>query len=265
MSDLQRPPSWRLPEGVNTSLWEYTHSERLAESEDEYFRNHPLLAADVGMLDAEFQAPGSLVDLGSGSGRLSLHFARRGFEVVAVDLSRPMLRVLRRKAINQGLLIQAIEANLCDLRFLPESRFAYALSMFSTLGMIRGCNARRKALAETFRILRPGGRLALHAHNLWLNLGNPQGRRWLLSEVWRALHERHPLGDRRMTYRGIPGMEVYLYQWSRLRGDLLSAGFAIDRVVPIDTLRARPIRAAWFLPRLRAGGWVHFARKPGCN
>ena len=27
------PPAWRLPEGVNASLWEYTHTPRLAEEE----------------------------------------------------------------------------------------------------------------------------------------------------------------------------------------------------------------------------------------
>src|SRR5207248_10500189 len=123
--------------------------------------------------------------------------------------------------------------------------FDYALSMFSTLGMIRGRPARRLALAETHRLLRPGGRLALHAHNIWLNRDNPQGRRWLLAQAGRALLGRDDVGDRRMTYRGIPGMEVHLFRWGELRRDLASAGLRVDEVLPIDAVRARPIAAPW--------------------
>src|SRR5687768_3564296 len=98
MKGDEAPPSWRLPEGVNAALWHYTHEPRLADDEDAYFRGHPLHAADPEVLDARFVEPGPLVDLGCGVGRLALRFARRGFPVVAVDLSRPMLRVLGAKA-----------------------------------------------------------------------------------------------------------------------------------------------------------------------
>src|SRR3954470_23684086 len=85
------PPSWRLPEGVNASLWEYTQTPRLAEEEDEYFRDHPLFEADARALESRFTAPGPLVDLGCGTGRHALRFALRGFPVVAVELSQAML------------------------------------------------------------------------------------------------------------------------------------------------------------------------------
>ena len=42
MSDAA-PPPWQMPEGVNASLWHYAHSARLAEDEDAYFRDHPLV------------------------------------------------------------------------------------------------------------------------------------------------------------------------------------------------------------------------------
>ncbi len=256
------PPSWRLPTGVNTSLWHYSQSSRLAAEEDFFFARHPLFQVDRAALLARFEAPGPLIDLGAGAGRISICFAERGFPVTAVELSNAMLRVVGTKADALGVAVRRVRANLCDLRCFPDGSFDYATSMFSTLGMIRGAGARRRALAEAFRVLRPGGRLALHAHNLWLNLGDAQGRRWLAGQLGRYALRKADAGDRRMTYRGIPGMEVHLYRWPELRGELKGAGFRIDEVLSIDAVTARPIPAGWLFPGFRAGGWLVFASKP---
>jgi ubiquinone/menaquinone biosynthesis C-methylase UbiE len=257
------PPPWKLPRGVNASLWRYAHTPRLADDEAAYFANDALHAADGRMLDSRFTEPGPLVDLGSGTGRLSLHFARKGFPVTAVDLSGPMLHRLAEAAHAEGLGVRPIRANLCALGCLPDRSFAYSLSMFSTLGMIRGAPARARALAEAFRVLRPGGRLALHAHNVWLNLRTGQGRSWLVRQLVPTVADGVEPGDRRMTYRGIPGREVHLYRWGELRRGLTRAGFRIEEVVAIDAVSAAPILAPWLLHGLRAGGWVVFARRPG--
>ncbi len=255
------PPHWRLPEGVNHALWEYTHTPWLAESEDNYFLGHPLFRADEDAVMSRFHERGPLVDLGCGVGRMALAFARRGFPVVAVELSQAMLEKVETKAQTEGLCVNLIRANLCHLECLPDDHFAYALSMFSTLGMIRGAPARRQALSESARILRPGGRLALHAHNLWLNLRDWQSRGWLVTHLIKTLLGHEDAGDRRMLYRGIPNMEVHLYRWRELKRDLRQAGFAIEEVLPIDTVHARLIPFPRLVHSLRAGGWIVFARK----
>jgi ubiquinone/menaquinone biosynthesis C-methylase UbiE len=255
------PPPWRLPEGVNGSLWEYLHTPRLAVEEDAYFAGHPLFAADARMLDDRIATPGRLADLGCGAGRHALRFAARGFDVVAIDLSRSMLETVQRKAVESGLNLLCLQANLCHLGSLGNATFDHAISMFSTLGMIRGRAARRKAMAEASRILRPGGRLALHVHNLWLNLRDPQGRHWLANQVLRSLGQRTELGDRRMTYRGIPRMEVHLYRWGELKRELRAARLWIEEVIPLEDVSYEPIARPWLLHRLRAGGWIVLARK----
>ncbi len=261
MSTGPVPPSWKLPKGVNASLWQYAHTPRLAEDEDAYFFGHPLFSADRRAVDERFRDPAPLVDLGCGAGRMSLHFARKGFAVTAVELSRAMLVKVTEKARREGLHVQGVRANLCDLRCVPAGTFQYALSMFSTLGMIRGAAARRRALREAYRVLKPGGMLALHAHNILLNMREPQGRIWLLGQLWRTLLHSSDYGDRRMTYRGIPAMEVHLYRWGELRRELRSAGFQIDEVLPIHSITAQRIVAPWLLPGWRAGGWIVFASK----
>jgi ubiquinone/menaquinone biosynthesis C-methylase UbiE len=255
------PPPWRLPEGVNGPLWEYLHTPRLAAEEDAYFAGHPLFAADARMLEERFVVPGRLVDLGTGAGRHALRFAARGFDVVAIDLSRSMLETVERKAAELDVSLLCLQANLCRLGCLEDATFDYAISMFSTLGMIRGRRARRKAVSEASRVLRTGGRFALHVHNLWLNLRDPQGRLWLASQVMRSIGRRTELGDRRMTYRGVPRMEVHLYRWSELKRELRAAGLRIEEVIPLEDVSYQPIACPWLLHRLRAGGWIVFARK----
>jgi SAM-dependent methyltransferase len=261
MNFTQVPPMWRLPDGVDAPLWEYAHTARLAVEEDAYFADHPLFRADERALTERFIVPGRLVDLGCGAGRHAIQFARKGFAVTALDLSRSMLDAVGRKARAAGVDLVRIRANLCRLGCIPDGAFDYALSMFSTLGMIRGRTSRRRALHEAWRVLRPRGRIAVHAHNLWLNLRNWQGRRWLWSQAWRACVSRCELGDREMDYRGMSGIHVHLYRWSELKSDLCAAGFRIEHVLPLDPVSAAPIAAPWFAHALRAGGWIVFAER----
>jgi SAM-dependent methyltransferase len=261
MNYTRMPPAWQMPEGVDGPLWQYTQTPRLAAEEDAYFADHPLFQADSRALDERFTVPGMLIDLGCGGGRHALRFAARSFTVVAVDLSRPMLEMVRSKAQQSGITLLYAQANLCRLSCIPDATFDYALSMFSTIGMIRGRACRRRALEEAARILRRGGQFAIHAHNLWLNLRDRDGRRWLGTQAWRALFDCAELGDRRMDYRGISGMRVHLYRWGELTHELSRAGFRIREVLPLDEVSSAPLPVPWFLSGFRAGGWIVFAER----
>jgi SAM-dependent methyltransferase len=172
-----------------------------------------------------------------------------------------MLEVVRAKAAAEALPVACLQANLCHLTCLPDAVFGYAVSLFSTLGMVRGPTMRQRALAESARILRPGGRLALHVHNIWVNARTNEGRGWMLRQAIKAWRGDEGAGDRRMLYRGIPGMEVHLYRWKELRTSLEHAGLSIDEVLSLDAMTADPIRHPWLIGRVRAGGWIVFARK----
>ena len=114
--------------------------ERLAES--------PLLQYDLKFAARFFAVPGRLVDLGCGTGRLLVSFARRGFAVLGVDLSEEMLEVAREKATAAGQSIPLVKANLVDLDGIASATFDYAACLFSTLGMISGSAARRRFQAH---------------------------------------------------------------------------------------------------------------------
>ncbi len=55
--------------------------------------------------------PAAVLDVGAGTGFLSLLLAGQGYDVTAVDLSQGMLSRLRTKAEERGLAIRAIEAD----------------------------------------------------------------------------------------------------------------------------------------------------------
>src|SRR5437660_3290555 len=186
------PAQWQLPAGVTRGLWEYIHDPELARAYDAHLADSPLSRIDVPFVARHFSQPGQLVDLGCGTGRLLIPFARRGFHTLGIDLSEEMLRVARERAAAAGVAVQLLKANLVNLRCLDDSRFDYAACLFSTLGMIAGAAERRRVVDHVFRLLKPGGKFILHVHNRWFNLWNRQARGWLITDWllswlrWRA-------------------------------------------------------------------------------
>lgn len=249
------PPDWQLPPGVDRGLWAYTHSDELAANYDASLAGTPLLDADLRAAARLFDSPGRLLDLGCGTGRLLMPFAARGFECVGVDISEPMLRRTAEKAEASGVRVALLKANLTDLAGLRDASFDHAACLFSTLGMIRGAEHRGRAVAEMFRVLKPGGRVLLHVHNRLSHLWDASGRAWLWT------HGR--VGDREMPGPGGVGrLTLHLFTRGEAVRTLRDAGFADVRVEPIGLRADGSLPAAWWLPSLRAYGFLLAARRP---
>jgi hypothetical protein len=120
-----------------------------------------------------------------------------------------------------------------------------------------------RILAHVYRILKPSGSLAIHVHNFWLNLADPQGRAWLRSQLLEAFRKNGNVGQRRMNYRGIPNVKVQLFRWKTVKDMIVQAGFDITEVLWLDSQSGGPLRFKLFAKNLRAGGWIIFARKTG--
>lgn len=247
-------PDWALPPGVSRSLWEYAHDPQIARGDAEHLAGSELIALDERLVHDWLNTPDDIVDLGCGPGRLALPLARRGFRVLGVDLSPESLRTLRAHAEAESLPIAALRANLCELDCLPDGRFGAALLMFGTLGMVQGTANRRRVLAHAHRVLRPGGQLVLHAHNVWRHLHEPTTRLWLLRDRLRALLGAPSAGDTHRDYRGIPGMYHHAFSRRELQALLRTAGFRITDCVPVDV---DPLKQpTWWLEHIRCTGWI---------
>lgn len=129
----------------------------------------------------QFTADGvnSILELGAGHGRDSLHFAHRGFHVHAADFSPTGLNQLRTRARQESVTVR-IETLVHDARTpIPladqsmDAAFAHML-----LCMALSTEQIHDLLAEISRALRPGGRLIYtvrHTGDAHYGTGVPYG------------------------------------------------------------------------------------------
>jgi SAM-dependent methyltransferase len=99
---------------------------------------------------------GPVLDVGAGTGRVTIELAARGIEVVALDISAPLLAALECRA---GHL--PVETVLADAReFRVARRFALIVVPMQTLQLFGGRAGRAAFLRTAREHLKPGGLLA---------------------------------------------------------------------------------------------------------
>jgi SAM-dependent methyltransferase len=123
--------------------------------------------------------------------------------------------------------------------------------------MISGTAERRRLLGHVWRILRPGGQFILHVHNRWFNFWDPNGRRWLLRDLFRTLLGSPAAGDRlQPVHQDIAGLTLHLFTRREVVGLLRSVGFQVRGVWPVGLTCDARLPAAWWFGGLRAYGYL---------
>lgn len=262
----------RRPEGVDDAMMVYANSDRLALDENEHFTNHPLIQTDVDWVKSILGSTetSTVMDLGCGAGRASIALAAIGWNVIAVDLSRPMLNRLKLEAEmvsaadhhgNSGGRILPVQANLARLDFMPHNSVDAAVCLFSTLGMIRRPADRFRFLSVLANSMQPEGRLLIHVHNWFVQSSGWQGRKWMLGDLPRRLIRSHDFGNRSATYRGIHQLQIHLFTWPEIKNMLTQAGFRIESARCLDPETARPLPNTVYNRYFKAGGWLIACKK----
>lgn len=101
---------------------------------------------------------GPVVELGVGDGRIAVAAASRGCPVIGVDLSAAMLEQCRRRAEAAGVSDRITLLNADFRQFqLAEPAGLIALP-YHSLGHLAALDDKRRALAQVYSQLRPGGR-----------------------------------------------------------------------------------------------------------
>ena len=126
---------------------DFGHSIRTAAERAAWDRILDLVVGGRGTLDA--------LDVGCGTGFLSLELARRGHRVTGIDFAPQMLAEARKKAAAQGVAVRFEEG---DAEQLPFAEGSFDLVM--TRHVLWTLPHPEQAIDEWIRVLRPGGRLA---------------------------------------------------------------------------------------------------------
>lgn len=137
--------------------------------DEDYLRTLPFLTPQATQAEAEFVidamgiSPGAqLLDLGCGYGRHAMELAARGYHVVGLDMSTPLLVRGGEEAQRRGLQINFIRGDMRELDF--ESQFDGVYCLFSTFGYFDD-ETNKKTIANVARALKPGGRLLVEILN----------------------------------------------------------------------------------------------------
>ncbi|HTA12186.1 MAG TPA: class I SAM-dependent methyltransferase [Solirubrobacteraceae bacterium] len=104
--------------------------------------------------------PGAVLDVGAGTGRVTLELACRGHAVTALDLDERLLAALRQRAVK--LSVSTVETVCADARAftLERRQFSLCIVPMQTIQLLGGSSGRRAFFERARAHLAPGGVLA---------------------------------------------------------------------------------------------------------
>ena len=147
VTELQPKPQTINP---NRALWEKGDFTRIAETMRE---SGDELVATLGI------APGmKVLDLGSGDGTTALPAARRGADVLGVDIAENLVAAGNERASAAGLRnLEFRQGDASDLSELADSTFDLVVSIFGAMFAPRPFDV----ASEMVRVTKPGGRVVM--------------------------------------------------------------------------------------------------------
>jgi SAM-dependent methyltransferase len=160
-----------------------------AATYDDSIGHHPRTSLELAAWSAAIRRllpppPSRVLDVGAGTGFLSILAARQGYEVTALDISAQMLARLKDKARREGLIVETIEG---DASLLPSGRFDVVVErhlLWTLPDPMSGLNVWREAA--------PAGRLVLFESEWGDGGGGPRRIRSSAREFLRRVRRQPP-------------------------------------------------------------------------
>lgn len=116
-------------------------------------------SADLGAWEGlATTSEGPMLELGSGTGRVCLHLARRGHELWTVDADAELMAATASRAEAEGLPVHALQGDIRDLRL--HRSFDLVMAPMHVIQMLGGPEVRADVLGGVADHLKPGGRFA---------------------------------------------------------------------------------------------------------
>jgi SAM-dependent methyltransferase len=146
---------------------DYYFDPRVAARYDRVTRSLPVVTDDIPFYVALAQKAASqgqsVLELGCGTGRVTIPMAQAGAHVTGLDNAGPMLEIARRKAESAGVKVTWVEGDMASFRL--EERFGLVAIPFRSFLMLLTTERQKSCLACIREHLVDGGRLALNFFN----------------------------------------------------------------------------------------------------
>jgi 2-polyprenyl-3-methyl-5-hydroxy-6-metoxy-1,4-benzoquinol methylase len=132
----------------------------------EWLRARASRSAFARILDRAIPADARILDLGCGTGQMSLYLARAARTVIAADLTRPSLQLGAAAARRFGVVgVQFVETDL-QRPGLRKGSFDVVYSS----GVLHHTRDPRSSFARMARLVRPGGMIVLGLYNAFARI-----------------------------------------------------------------------------------------------
>ena len=134
----------------NQALWEKGDFTRIAAS---------MRTSGEALVDQLGITTGlEILDLGCGDGTTAVPAARRGANVLGVDIARNLVEAGNKRAADEGLEnLRFQQGDACELIDLADDRFDLVVSIFGAMFAPRPFDVAK----EMVRVARPGGRIVM--------------------------------------------------------------------------------------------------------
>ncbi|MBL7556628.1 MAG: class I SAM-dependent methyltransferase [Bdellovibrionaceae bacterium] len=107
-----------------------------------------------------------VLDLACGTGRHSIQFARRGLTVTGLDFTLNFVKTAKLDARKEKVIATFVRGDMKNLKpHFNANEFDLVVSLFNSFGYFKVRSNDLKMLKETYRVLKPGGRLVINTLN----------------------------------------------------------------------------------------------------
>jgi len=106
---------------------------------------------------------GKILEIGAGTGRITIPLLKQGLDVTALDIAPKMLEILKEKAKKEDIKVKTIHADMINFRL--KNKFEAIIITFRTFQHIYSVNDQLKALKNIKKHLMPNGILIFDAYN----------------------------------------------------------------------------------------------------
>lgn len=212
-----------------SEIKDYYNSAKSVEYYGDAIEKSGLWASEKIMVEKYLKKDAKILDIGSGAGRTTFNLYKNGYKnITGADIAKQLVAHANAYAANNGLPVEFIVADVRELPFEAAS-FGGALFSYNGLMTIPKQENREKALAEIYRVLKPGGIFIFTAHDRdslvkFRQFWQDEKERWKSGTQHPKLDD---YGDLHMTDGSGEESFVHVPSIAEVEKDVTDAGFKV--------------------------------------